>query len=333
MGCSKQEVQLCDDQVALHSLAAFPIGVAVSMSELENNSSYRNIAFDQFNRFTPGNALKPDAIHPSPDYYYFDEADSLVTLAHRNDKLVHGHTLIWHNQLPHWMETFEGSREEWIDMMKAHIQTTVTHFGDRVPSWDVVNEAFEDNGAFRENIWFQHIGEEYIKMAFEFANEANPDALLFYNDFNVAEKSRKCKAIVDHLSKLKEDGVPIHGVGMQLHMFNFTPGENAIRTAVEALVEKGFMIHFSEVDISMNLNGDMTLSDSKLQKQGRRMRTLVDVFQEVPSTQQFGITVWGVSDNDSWIPSFFGREDYPLLYDSDYEPKPMYCGFKEGLLN
>lgn len=333
IGCTKSEVEPCDDQTPLHSLASYPIGVAVSPAELEYNTSYREIVLAQFNRFTPGNALKPDALHPVFNAFSFYEADSLIALAEQQDKLVHGHTLIWHNQIPGWMQGFKGSKQEWIEMMKLHIQTVVAHFGDKVPSWDVVNEAFEENGSFRESIWFQNIGQDYIKLAFQFAHEANPDALLFYNDFNVAQRSRKCKAIAAHLSELKEEGVPVHGMGMQLHIFNSIPSENAIRTAVDAFVEKGFLVHFSEVDISMNLNGDMKLSHGKLQKQGNRMKALVDIFQEIPPAQQFGITVWGVSDRDSWIPSFFGREDYPLLYDGDYVPKPMYCGFKQGLTN
>lgn len=333
IGCNKIEVEQCGDETPLHSLSSYPIGVAVSISELENNSSYREIAINQFSRFTPGNALKPDVLHPLPNVFSFAEADSLVVLAQKHEKLLHGHTLIWHNQIPGWIENFEGSRQEWIDMMKLHIQTIVSHFGDKVPSWDVVNEAFEENGDFRENIWFQNIGKDYLKLAFQFAQEANPNALLFYNDFNVVAKNGKCKAIVEHLSALKDDGVPVHGIGMQLHIFNSSPSQSAIETAVNAFVEKGFKVHFSEIDISMNLNGDMNLSDNKLQKQGKRMQALIDIFQEIPTDQQFGITVWGVSDRDSWIPAFFGREDYPLLYDGDYQPKPMYCGFKQGLTN
>lgn len=333
LGCSKNQLEQCNDNTPLYTLADFPIGVAISPTQLEYNSDYRRIAFAQFNRFTPENALKPEALHPEQNAYSFFVADSLVALALQHEKTIHGHTLVWHNQLPSWMQNFKGNKQEWIDMMKVHIQTIVSHFADKVPSWDVVNEAFEDNGEFRENIWVENIGKDYIKLAFEFAREANPDALLFYNDFNVAEKSKKCKAIVEHLSQLKEDGVPIHGMGMQLHIFNSSPSENAIKTAVDAFVEKGFLMHFSEIDISMNANGDMKLTDGKLQKQGRRMKALVHIFQQIPTDQQFGITVWGISDIDSWIPSFFGREDYPLMYNENYEPKPMYCGFREGLVN
>lgn len=334
VSCTKNEIPTCDDDVALFSLADFPIGVAVSPFELDNNSAYRQIVVEQFNSITPGNTFKPDALQPLEGDFSFEISDSLVAFANANGKRIHGHTLLWHNQLPSWMNSFSGSREEWISMMETHIKTVVTHFGNEVESWDVVNEAFEDNGDFRENIWYQNIGEAYLKLAFEFAHEANPDAILFYNDFNIAARQSKCEAILNHFKKLKNEGVPVHGIGLQLHIFNSTPSENKIKKAVEAIANEGFQIHFSEIDISMNLSGgNMRLTDNKLQKQGERMKLLTDIFQTIPPNQQFGMTVWGISDLDSWIPSYFGREDYPLMYDHNYEPKPMYCGFLEGLMD
>ena len=333
VSCTKNDIPTCVDDVALFSLADFPIGVAVSPFELESNSAYRQIVVEQFNRITPGNAFKPDALQPLENNFSFEIADSLVAFANANGKQIHGHTLLWHNQLPSWMNSFSGNRDEWILMMETHIKTVVTHFGNQVKSWDVVNEAFEDNGDFRENIWYQNIGEAYLKLAFELAHEANPDAILFYNDFNIAAKTKKCEAILNHFKKLKNEGVPVHGIGLQLHVFNATPSEDKIKNAVKAIANEGFQIHFSEIDISMNLSGgNMKLTDNKLQKQGERMKLLTDIFQTIPENQQFGMTIWGVSDLDSWIPSFFDREDYPLLYDENYKPKPMYCGFLEGLM-
>ena len=332
INCDKNNLQPCNDDTALFALADFPIGVAVNISELNNDAKYREIVTSQFNSITPGNAFKPDALHPSENVFDFAIADDLVAFAMQNDKRIHGHTLLWHNQLPIWMNDFSGNKSAWIAMMKNHIQTVVAHFGNSVSGWDVVNEAFEDNGDFRENIWYKNIGEDYIKLAFEFAHEANPNAFLFYNDFNIAQKSKKCEAIVSHFEKLKSEGVPVHGIGLQLHIYTSTPSDKAIEKATETIAKAGFLIHFSEIDISMNLSGNsMNLTENKLQKQGQKMKTVTDIFQTIPANQQYGITVWGVSDSDSWIPSFFGREDYPLLYDTNYEPKLMYCGFREGL--
>lgn len=333
VSCTKNEISTCDDNIALFSLADFPIGVAVSPFELDNNSAYRQIVVKQFNSITPGNVFKPDALQPLENDFSFEIADSLVAFANANGKRIHGHTLLWHNQLPSWMNNFEGTRDEWITMMKTHIETVVSHFGSQVEGWDVVNEAFEDNGDFRENIWYQNIGEEYLELAFEFAHEANPDVLLFYNDFNIAARTKKCEAILNHFIRLKNNGVPIHGIGLQLHIFNSVPTNNMIKKATDAIVEAGFLIHFSEIDISMNLNGgNMRLTENKLQQQGQRMEFLAKLFLTISSTQQYGMTLWGISDLDSWIPSYFGREDYPLMYDNHYQPKLMYCGFLKGLV-
>ena len=332
--CTNNEVPKCNDEPGLRELAEFRIGVSVSPFEIESNEAYREIVANQFNCITPGNAFKPDALHPAEGLFSFKEAQSLLAFAAENQQDVHGHTLIWHQQLPLWMKNYQGSRHDWIDMMQDHIQNVVKELSPQVASWDVVNEAFEDNGDFRETIWFNNIGPEYIELAFEFAHEANGDALLFYNDYNIAAKPKKCRAILDHLSELKSKGVPVHGIGMQLHIYTSSPGQNKIETASEAIANEGFLLHYSEVDISINRDGgSVDLTENKLQNQAERMRFLVETFHRIPKAQRFGITVWGVSDSDSWIPGFFGREDYPLLYDGEYQPKPMYCGFREGLSN
>ena len=331
--CRNDELENCTDDIALFALADCPIGVAVGYNDLIFNSAYRNIVETQFNRITPGNAFKPDALQPVEGIFEFEIADSIVAFANANGKRIHGHTLVWHNQLPNWMNNFSGDRNAWIAMMETHIKTVATHFKGKVDGWDVVNEAFEDNGDFRENIWFNNIGEEYLALAFQFAHEADSNALLFYNDFNIAAKNKKCEAILNHFKKLKSEGIPIHGIGMQLHVFTSTPSDSDIEKTTEVIADEGFLIHYSEIDISMNLlGGDMNLTDRKLRKQGEKMRTITEAFLTVPKAQQYGMTIWGISDNDSWIPSFFDREDYPLLYDENYEPKPMYCGFVEGLL-
>ena len=334
VACKADEIEICTDEVALHSLADFPIGVAVSPSELQYNAAYQEIVTTQFNSITPGNAFKPDALQPSEGVFEFEVAVSLVAFAMRNNQRIHGHTLLWHNQLPNWMNRFSGDRTAWIKMMKTHIQTVVRHFEGRVKSWDVVNEAFEDNGDFRENIWLEHIGKDYLELAFEFAQKADSTVLLFYNDYNIALKNRKCRAILEHFEGLKSKGIQVDGIGLQLHIFNRIPTNNEIENAVNAIVEAEYLIHFSEIDISMNwTGGSMNLTTNRLERQGRKMKVLTNIFQTIPKKQQFGMTVWGVSDLDSWIPSFFEREDYPLLYDTNYEPKLMYCGFLEGLID
>ncbi|MGB0429480.1 MAG: endo-1,4-beta-xylanase [Bacteroidia bacterium] len=329
--CTQEYDTDCETETGLFENVSFNVGTAVSPLELQFNVSYTNVVQNQFNQITPGNAFKPDALQPVQETFDFAQADELVAFAKENQKEIHGHCLVWHNQIPFWMNEFSGSKEEWIAVLENHIKTVVSHFGDEVKAWDVVNEAFEDDGSFRETIWYKNIGEGYIKLAFEFAYEANSEALLFYNDYNIAAKPKKCKAIIEHLIKLKDDGVPVHGIGMQLHISINYPSRNKIEKAANTIVDNGFLVHFSEIDVSLNpLGGDVNLNERLLSRQTEKYVQLADIYMALPKKNQYAFTTWGVSDLDSWIPSYFGREDYPLLFDSNYQPKPAYCALKNA---
>jgi endo-1,4-beta-xylanase len=331
-GCSTEYDSNCETGTSLYENASFNIGTAVSSLELRFNEAYANIVKEQFNQITPGNAFKPDVLQPIQGTFDFTQADELVAFAKENQKEIHGHCLVWHNQIPFWMQEFSGTREEWIAVLETHIKTVVSHFGEEVMAWDVVNEAFEDDGSFRETIWYKNIGEEYIQLAFEFARSANPSALLFYNDYNVAGKTKKCQAILEHLIQLKEKGVPVHGIGMQFHISINYPSQNNIESAANENANNGFLVHFSEVDVSVNPNGgNMNLNDRILNRQAEKYAQLAEIYLNLPVKNQYAFTTWGVSDLDSWIPSYFGKEDYPLLFDSNYEPKPAYCALKDAL--
>ncbi|MFY0673940.1 MAG: endo-1,4-beta-xylanase [Bacteroidia bacterium] len=322
----------CNTEGGLYENVDFKIGTAVAPLELKFNQSYSNLVKDQFNQITPGNAFKPDALQPIQGSFSFNQADELVTFALENHKQIHGHCLVWHNQIPFWLKEFSGSKEQWVTILEKHIKTVVRHFGENVKAWDVVNEAFEDDGSYRETIWYKNIGKEYIQLAFEFAHKANPNALLFYNDYNIAAKTKKCEAILEHLNELVENGVPVHGIGMQLHISINYPSESKIETAAKTIANNGFLVHFSEVDVSVNPNGGgVNLSDRILNRQSEKYVQLAEIYKMLPVENQYAFTTWGVSDLDSWIPSYFGREDYPLLFDYNYEPKPAYCALNETL--
>lgn len=332
-GCQKTDFGSCNTEEALYQNANFPIGTAVSPIEIESNEEYANIVKTQFNGITPENAFKMDALQVIEGVFSFSEADSIVAFADRHRMRLHGHALVWHNQLPAWINNYSGSKSDWILILEKHVKTVVGHFGNTVTSWDVVNEAFEDDGSLRKNIWFENIGEDYIELAFKFANEVNKDALLFYNDYNIAQKTKKCEAIVEYLRVLRSKGIRIDGIGMQMHIHLSYPSNAKIGSAFNAISEADFLVHISEIDISLNTSGEMRLTENKLQKQGEKMFDVVSAYRNIPKEYQFGITVWGVSDADSWITTYFDRIDYPLLFNEQYEAKPMYCGFKEALAN
>ncbi|MBI1183147.1 endo-1,4-beta-xylanase [bacterium] len=330
-GCNKPYDSDCSTNPGLFDAVNFNIGVAVSLTELENNTGYATIVKQQFNQITPENAFKPERLQPQEGTFSFEEAKQLLAWAANEGKEVHGHCLVWHNQLPAWMQNFEGDRQAWIALMKNHISTVVAELGS-VKSWDVVNEAFEDDGSFRESIWYRHIGPEYIEMAFEFAHEANSDALLFYNDYNLASKPKKLDAVLAHLRQLVNKGVAVHGIGLQLHINIKSPGKGALEKAVEGCIGSGLRIHFSEIDISVNPSGGaLGHLENKLNKQAQTVEQLTQIYLSIPPAQQFAMSFWGVSDANSWIPAYYGREDYPLLFDQNYRAKPAYCALRSAL--
>lgn len=331
-GCAKIRQYTCTDTDGLYHNAGYPIGVAINPDLLYTDSQYHRIASQQFNSFTAENIFKPFYLHPEPDAYYWEEADKLADYCLTNHKRLHGHTLIWHEQLPEWILNFSGSSSEWEQMFKNHIQTIVAHFRGKVAGWDVVNEAFEDDGTLRNSIWRQKLGDGYIERAFRYAHEADPNALLFYNDFNLESNPAKRRAVLTLLNNIRLRGARIDGIGLQMHVNIYSPGAGEIVKAIEEVAKAGYKVHISELDISINPRGRPIDNTAALfQLQAELMTKIVVNYKQLPSRLQYGITMWGISDKDSWIRYYFNREDFPLLFDSNYVPKPVYCAIKTSL--
>jgi endo-1,4-beta-xylanase len=331
--CKKEVPETpCSTDEGLYRKSTFPIGAAINIDTLNSGSSYKKIATDQFNSVTAENIFKPAYLHPQEHLYDWVRADQLVGYCEYHQKRIHGHTLIWHEQLPAWMNNYEGNAEEWEAMMKEHIQTIVTHFKGKVAAWDVLNEAFNDDGTLRHTIWLEHLGPGYIEKAYQYAKEADPDALLFYNDYLLEMNPAKRKAVLDYFNAMKNRGMPIDGIGLQMHVSIHYPEMEQFADALAEISAQGYKIHLSELDISLNpFNQTFNLSDDLLRQQAAVLATIVQHYKSVPSAQQYGITFWGISDRDSWIRYYFHREDYPLLFDENYQPKPAYCKLKESL--
>ncbi len=328
VSCQTPSIPSCP-QVSEHlaDQVSFPCGVVVDPSSLEFNQAYAGIVDDHFNSVTAENIMKPDALHPVEGVFDWAAADQLVDYCQRSGKRLHGHTLIWHQQLPFWMQHYQGSREDWERMFKDHITQVVSHFKGKVASWDVVNEAFNDDGSLRNTIWKEHLGPSYLEKAFRYAHEADPEAKLFYNDYSVVLAPQKRAAILAYFSQLKAQGVPIHGIGVQMHIYNGFPTDSEISQAMDDIWRAGFLVHLSELDISINPLGQAmpTPPEDELARQANRYLYIFQSFKRIPEAYQFGITIWGVSDADSWIRYFFNRDDYPLLFDDQYQPKPAFC--------
>jgi endo-1,4-beta-xylanase len=310
--------------MTLRSLAknrGMGIGTAVLMEPLQKDSTYREVLAREFNRLTPENAMKFGQLHPERDRYNFTNADALITFAKAHQMQVHGHTLVWYKSLPNWLTEAEWTREELMDILRQHIHTVVSRFRGEVASWDVVNEAIDNNGSLRDSIWLQGIGPDYIEMAFRWAHEADPQAQLFYNDHEGEELGKKADGIYKLFEDLRQRNVPIHGIGLQMHKsIKNPPNPEKVAANIKRLGELGLEVQITEMDVRIH-DGKGT-TEQKLASQADVYREMLRVCLDAPNCKT--LTTWGLADHFSWIPYFFKRPDSPLLFNESYRPKPAY---------
>lgn len=344
--CKEPGEEIPKQDESLKSVSPFPVGASISPTLLQNNAAYKNVLTNELNSITPENAMKFAGLHPQQNGYTFGGADAIVDFAKSQNKRLHGHTLVWHQSLPNWLVQFAGDSAAWEGILKSHIQTVVARYKGKLTSWDVVNEAFQDNGMLRMNdtdtssrdngsIWARHLGKDYMGRAFRYAREADPDLVLFYNDYGQEYSSAKTQAIKNMVTDFKTKGIPIDGIGLQMHM-NINTSRTGITNAFQQLAATGLKLHISELDISVNPKGDpnAVYSDSIQKAQGELFAFVVQQYRTiVPKPQQYGITTWNVGDADSWIRSFYKRKDWPLLFDDSYQKKPAYYAFLNALKN
>jgi endo-1,4-beta-xylanase len=327
----------------LRSLASFPIGVAVNAG-FENNSIINSstssqqqaVVFPNFNQMTAGNIMKMSYLHPQENTFTFGQADDFVSFAHANGIDVHGHTLIWHAdyQVPAFMTNYTG---DFAAMLKNHVQTIVSHFQGRVVSWDVVNEALADDGQptveniLRSTVFSQKMGHDFIDQSFINARAVDPQVDLFYNDYNIEAGGQKTTNLLSLIDGMRSRGVPITGVGFQMHVTIDWPSITAIESSLKAVADRGLKVKISEMDVSMKSAYTSFTADAATRQQQRYHDIIAAYLRAVPAAQRAGITVWGVWDADSWI-NQPGSPDWPLLFDANFQPKPALQGFKDALL-
>jgi len=317
----------------------FPIGVAVSRKTLSGDEA--KLLLQEFNSITPENAMKMEAIHPHEDFYFWRDADSIVNFAQNHGLKIRGHNLCWHEQVADWMfKDKEGhlvTKDVLLKRLKEHITTVVKRYKGKIYAWDVVNEAIgdADDEFIRNSMWYKICGEEYITKAFEYAHAADPDALLFYNDYNT-ERPVKRDKIYRLLKKLIAQKVPIHGVGLQAHWSIFEPSEKELREAIELYSSLGLQIHFTELDMSIypwekhkrqKREGETEYLTPELeQKQADQYAKIFRIFREYKK-HITSVTFWNVSDRYSWLDYYpvQGRKNYPLLFDQKLQRKKAYA--------
>jgi endo-1,4-beta-xylanase len=335
--------------LGLKTLANFPIGVAVPAGNDGNSiltsTRQQTVVLPNFSQFTAENIMKMSYMHSEENTFSFTQADDFIEYARTKGINVHAHTLVWHSdyQLPNFMRNYSGDAAAFSAMLKTHVQTIASHFSGKVVSWDVVNEAFVDDGdgsgvnGYRNSIFYQKLGTKFIDEAFINARAADPVADLYYNDYNTEANTAKTTNMLAMIDGLLARKVPITGVGFQMHVFVDWPSAANIEAVFQQVVNRGLKVKISELDVRINnpYNASLpkftslTAEAAALQK--TRYHDIVASYMKiVPPALRGGITVWGVWDGNSWIvtPS---TPDWPLLFDVDFKAKPAYQGFADAL--
>ncbi|MEP6727500.1 MAG: endo-1,4-beta-xylanase [Bacteroidota bacterium] len=318
----------------------FSMGVAVSPQALKREDESA-LVLQQFNSITPENAMKMGPIHPKENEYNWKDADSIVAFAQRHHIKIRGHNLCWHNQTPKWLFVDSAgntvTKEVLLQRLKEHITTVVSRYKGIIYAWDVVNEAISDKPGeyFRNSIWYQVCGEDFVAKAFEYAHAADPQALLFYNDYNEINASKREK-IYKMVKGLKDAGVPIHGLGLQGHWAVNEPSEGQLDSTIGRFAQLGLQLQVTELDISVypkehnarerkEEDNNAVFTGEKERMQVEMYNRCFKIFRKYKDVLS-GVTFWNISDRSSWLDNFpvRGRKDYPLLFDKNLLPKKAF---------
>jgi len=326
----------------------FLIGTAVNHFQLSGNDTLAvSIVKDQFNTVTAENELKWEPVHPRLNVYNFEPADLFVEFGKKNNMFMVGHTLLWHNQTPAWVfkndQGESADRETLLKRMHEHIQKVAGRYKAQINGWDVVNEALDEDGTLRQSQWMKIIGEDYIAKAFQYANEADPEAELYYNDFSLENKPKRDGA-VRLIKKLQSQGIKIDGVGLQGHYKMDWPSAAQLDSTIKEFAAIGIKVMITELDIDVlpykDISAEITLTmdnqdkydpyknglpDSAQKSLAERYSDLFKVLVQNKNTVD-RVTFWGVTDKESWLNYWPipGRKNYPLLFDREGKPKQAF---------
>ena len=318
------------------------IGSALYPQDIET-ASWAAIAGSQFSVVTPANGMKWQIVEPAQGTYDWSQADELVNFAHKNNQLIRGHCLIWHNQLPTWLTTgvANGSitKAQLMDLAHQHITTEVSRYKGKIWQWDVCNEFFTDSNPSQldpNNWWIVNAGPEIIPNAFKWAHAADPNALLFFNDYNIGGEdgtNAKFNAVYSYVQQLLSAGVPIHGVGIQGHLdtqYGWSP--TPLRQDMEKFASLGLKVAITEADVRTFVNNptaQVPTDNLALFAHPYEYEEMLKAALAVPECISF--TVWGWTDANSWVPGSFSGEGYADIYDVNQQPKAAYYALQSEL--
>jgi len=323
----------------------FLIGTAINTQQIEEkDTAANNLIKQQFNAVTPENIMKAEIIEPSWNNFNFDLADKLVAYAQKNNLKINAHNLIWHSQLPAFMHHMQ-SADSVKQYFEHHITTVAKRYDGKVYSWDVVNEALNEDGTLRKSIFLDKLGDNYIVEAFRLAQKASPNSKLYYNDYNI-EQPKKRAGTIALIKKIQAAGVRIDGVGIQGHWRADNVPMADIEESIKEFSALSIEVMFTELDLGVLRNpwdnatadvsatskGDSTMNpyanglpDSVEQIQSKAYADLFKLFLKYKKNVS-RVTFWGVNDGQSWLNDWpiRGRTNYPLLFDRNFQPKPAF---------
>lgn len=326
----------------------FYIGAAINDGQINGTDTLAiSVLKSDFNTITPENIMKWMYVHPEPDTFYFDMTDKYVALGEKNNMHIVGHTLVWHSQIAPFMNEVKDSAVM-VKYIENQVNTIVGRYKGKINTWDVVNEALNEDGTLRESIFLEVIGDSYIDQTFQLAAKADPDAELVYNDYNLW-KPKKRAGVVRLVKELQANGTKIDGIGMQAHYSLEGPSIEDIENSIIAYAELGLKVSFTELDVTVlpnpwDLNGaaveqsyEQYEGDVKMdpyrselpqemqQKLANRYEELFNLFLK-HQDKISRVTFWGVNDGASWLNNWpiNGRTNYPLLFDRDFQQKEAY---------
>jgi len=296
-------------------------GTALDANHL-NDNTLQNVAKNDFGVITHENSMKWDQIQPQQGNFQWGNADRVVDFATQNGKKVRGHTLVWHSQLPQWVHNINNA-QTLTNAINDHIAQVAGRYKGRIFHWDVVNEVFEENGSFRQSVFYRLLGENFIDIAFKAARQADPDAKLYINDYNMDGPGAKIDAYLALIGRLKSRGVPIDGVGTQAHLI--LGQVSSVGSQLERMAATGLDVAITELDIRMN----SPVTEDKRNQQYSDYKTVTEACMKVAKC--VGITVWGISDKHTWVDSTFPGTTAPLLFDGNFQKKNAYWGVYDVL--
>ena len=328
----------------------FMIGVALNKSQIRQSKiKEKDLIKKEFSSITAENIMKWEEIHPRPNKYQFKLTDKLIDIANKNQQYIIGHALVWHNQIPNWVTRNKNGNLNTEEILFKNIENHISNVGGRyrgkVYGWDVVNEAFNDDGTFRDSDFFKISGEEYIYKSFEIASKNDPGAELYYNDYSLYKK-KKIDAVIELTKRIKSRGLRIDGIGLQAHWGLDYPTIEEVERSILKISNAGLKVHFSELDIDVLPNlweiegADLSDNFKSNKELNPYIKNLPDSISNLLSNRYEEIfklfykhrdkiervTFWGLSDKYSWKNDWpaKGRTNYPLLFDRNLSPKKAY---------